>query len=291
MSKVSLIKRDSRRENILESFKLIGKEIKEKIGERIVLIKPNFVSSTIQNAASHIDQIRGILDFLSAFYKDKIIIAEGSAGDTFEGYENFGYFTLQKEYPFEIEFVDLNKDDFENIPISKGESVRVSKTILNPSYFIISAAKLKTHDTVVATLSIKNIAMGGILREDKKKMHQGIKEINHNLLLLAERRMPDLASIDGFYGMEGEGPTYGDMIETKTAIAGLDPLAADRVGIEIMGINPEDVGYLVYCRNEGLGEYNLKKIDILGANLEDCKSEKKLKLHSTIKRQLLWKNE
>ena len=289
MSKIALTKGNFRRKNVFESLRLIEKEIKDKIGEKKILIKPNFVSPSIQKAATHIDHMRGILDFLSQFYKEKIIIAEGSAGDTFEGYENFGYFELKEEYPFEIEFLDLNKDDSEEVLISNQTSVKVSKTILSLSYFIISAAKLKTHDAVIATLSLKNLLMGMVLKEDKMSVHQGIKEINRNLFLLAEKRMPDLASIDGFYGMEGEGPSHGDLIETKTAIAGLDPLAADRIGLEIMGIDPEDIGYLIYCQEGNLGEYNLDKIDIVGAKLNNCKPERKFRPHSGWEKMLSWK--
>lgn len=289
MSKVALIKGDSRRKNIFESLKLLEKEIKTKISRKVVLIKPNFVSVNIQKAATEVDQVRGILDFLAQFYQGKIIIAEGAGGDTFEGFKNFGYFELKKEYGFKIEFLDLNKDDFEEVLISNEEKIRFSKTILDPSFFIISAAKLKTHDTVVATLSLKNVAMGAVLGRDKGKVHQGIKEINHNLYLLAKKRRPDLASIDGFYGMEGEGPVIGDMVKCKVAIASSDPLAADRVGIEIMGIDPEDVGYLSYCHMGKLGEYDLEKIEIVGAAIEDCK--RRFKLHSKIKEILLWKEE
>ncbi len=289
MSKVALIRGDSRRKNVFQSLKLIEKEIREKLEGRKALIKPNFVSSSVQKAATHIDQIRGILDFLSEVYEGKIIIAEGSSENTFEGFRNFGYLKLRDEYQLPMEFIDLNKDDFEMISISKSESVRVSETVLDPSFFIISAAKLKTHNTVVATLSVKNLAMGMVFLEDKGKIHQGLKEMNHNLLLFAKKRMPDLASIDGFYGMEGEGPIDGNMLRCEVAIASTDSLAADRVGLEIMGIDPEDVGYLVYCGRKNLGEYDLGKINVIGAELEECKSKKRFRLSSTIKEQLLWK--
>lgn len=291
MSKVGLVKGDSRRKNVFGSLKLIEEEIKEKIGEKQILLKPNFVSPILQKASTHIDHMRGVLDFLSNFYKGKITIAEGSAGDTFTGYENFGFFKLKNEYPSPMEFIDLNKDDFQEVEISQGEVVRVSKTILDSSYFIISMAKPKTHDSVVATLSIKNIAMAGVVGRDKVKMHQGPKDTNDNMLYLAKKRMPDLASIDGFYGMEGEGPIYGNPVELRVAIASLDALAADRVGLEIMGISPEDVGYLIFCAKENLGEYDLNKIEIIGEKLENCKSKRKFHPHSSIERQLLWKKE
>jgi uncharacterized protein (DUF362 family) len=288
MSKVSLVKGEQRRKNVLNSLLNIEEETRKAIGEKQVLIKPNFVSSSLQKAATHIDQVRGILDFLSRFYKGKITIAEGSANDTFEGYENFGFLKLKEEYPFKIDFLDLNRDDYSEVEILKGEKVKVSRLALSSDLFIVSVAKIKTHDTVIATLSIKNLLMGMVIKEDKAKVHQGIKEINRNLLLLARQRMPDLASIDGYYSMEGSGPTQGDLVKTRVALAGLDPLAADRVALEIMGIDPEDVGYLVYCAKSNLGKYNLGDIELVGERLESCKT-RKFKLHSSIERQLTWK--
>jgi uncharacterized protein (DUF362 family) len=288
-SKVSLVKGDSRREIIYRSLKLLENEIKEKIKGKRVLIKPNFVSTKVLKAVTHPDQIRGILDFLSEFYKEKIIIAEGACGDTFSAFQNFGYFKLKEEYP-QIEFFDLNKDEFKEVLISKGERVRVSKTILDPDLFIISSTRIKTHDTVIATLSLKNLVVGMILEEsDKAKIHQGIKEINYNLLLLAKERVPDLASLDGFESMEGEGPVVGDMVKTKVAIASLDFLSADRIALEIMGIDPNDIGYLLYCHKEGLGNYDINEIEIVGDRLKECVFKRKFKMHSRFSEMLLWK--
>jgi len=71
------------------------------------------------------------------------------------------------------------------------------------------------------------------------------------------------------------------------AIASTDFLAADRVGLEVMGIRFEDVGYLQYCAQAGLGEGNLKKIELLGSSLDECRQ--KFALHPSFKRQLTWK--
>ena len=131
--------------------------------------------------------------------------------------------------------------------------------------------------------------MGAVLAEDKARVHQGIKKINRNIYLLVKKRRPDLASLDGFYCMEGRGPVMGERVKLEVAIASLDALAADRVGLAIMRINPEDIGYLYYCHQGGLGEYNLEKIEFLGARLENCLSKKKFKLHPRIKEMLLWK--
>ncbi len=287
MAKVSMVKGADRRENIRRSLDLIANEIIEAIGNRQVIIKPNFVSTSIELAATHADHIRGILDFLGKFYKRKVIVAEAAAGNTLDGYENFDYLRLLDEY--DLELVDLNRGPFETAAIedSAGRpiNVKVSRMLLSPDSYRISAAKLKTHDTVVVTLSIKNMAMGSVLMPDKVKIHQGIKQTNLNIAKLAGLVRPDLAVIDGLEGMEGNGPCRGDPINVGVAISSSDPMAADRVACEVVGVDFSRVGYLNFCKE--LGEHYMEGIEIVGAPLREC--IKPFKLHSTVEDQYKWK--
>ena len=47
-------------------------------------------------------------------------------------------------------------------------------------------------------------------------------------------------------------------VPSRVAIASTDYVAADRVGIEVMGIDPEWVGYLGFCAQAGLGQNDLE---------------------------------
>ena len=70
-----------------------------------LFIKPNFTSVTRQLAATHIDTIRAVLDFiLNKELKPKeIIVGEGSGtGNTSAGFKNFNYHALKKEYNVEL---------------------------------------------------------------------------------------------------------------------------------------------------------------------------------------------
>jgi uncharacterized protein (DUF362 family) len=86
--------------------------------------------------------------------------------------------------------------------------------------------------------------------------------------------------------MEGDGPGSGTPVASRLAIASTDFIAADRVGVEAMGIDPSYVGYLVYSGEVGLGNYDLNKIKVQGAGLDAVR--KKYRLHTTIERQLQW---
>jgi uncharacterized protein (DUF362 family) len=86
--------------------------------------------------------------------------------------------------------------------------------------------------------------------------------------------------------MEGNGPGNGTPVESHVAIASTDFIAADRVALELMGINPEWVGYLSYCGQAGLGQYDLTKINVVGATVASV--AKNYQLHPDIERELQW---
>jgi uncharacterized protein (DUF362 family) len=158
--------------------------------------------------------------------------------------------------------------------------------LLDRNNYLISAAKLKTHDTVVVTLSIKNIVMGSIYTGDKVMVHQGYKYTNLNLAEMAGRVWPDLAVIDGLVGMEGNGPEHGTAIDAGIAVSSIDPLAADRIACEIMEVDFNKVGYLYYCSEKGSGESDLENIDVRGQDLSEC--IRPFRLHSMVEEQYKW---
>lgn len=65
-----------------------------------------------------------------------------------------------------------------------------------------------------------------------------------------------------------------------------DWLAADRVAVELMGIDFAKIGYLNYCAEAGLGEGDLQKIEIVGEPL--ARHVKTYQLAPNIEHQLTW---
>jgi uncharacterized protein (DUF362 family) len=126
---------------------------------------------------------------------------------------------------------------------------------------------------------------------DKRKYHTGIRQTHYNMLLTAQKLRPywGVALLDGYEGMEGNGPSSGTPVASRIAIASTDYIAADRVGVECMGINPAWPGYLNYCGQLGLGNYDISKIDVIGAKIADV--QKKYRMHADIERELQWMGE
>ncbi len=283
-SKVSIVKGNDRREIVFQTLKNIESEVLASIGnKKKILVKPNFVSTTRALAASHADEIRGILDFFKPHFKGEIIVGESapSRNGTFEGFQTFGYVPLEKEYG--IKLVDLNKEpwvyryvfgkDHNPIPI------RIISTFLDRDTYIISAAKMKTHDRAVTTLSLKNVLIGAPLndgkRNDKGLTHQGYnftpKETLHfNMFHLAQEIWPDLSVIDGFEAMEGNGPIGGTPVDAKVALASLDSLALDTLTTKIMGFDPSKVPCLTAMAEAGMGQGDMAKVQVVGTPLDQC---------------------
>jgi uncharacterized protein (DUF362 family) len=303
-SVVSLISGDNRRKNICESLSAIEEQILPMLQrKKCVVIKPNIVSPQRQLASTHVDTLHGILDFLAPRFKGPVVIAESSAGYSTEGYDNFGYHQVIPEHkPLEVSLVDLNEEGkYETHTILDGDlhavPVRLAARLLDPEAFIICSAMLKTHNTVVATLSIKNMALGAPLHSprnesnrwnDKRLYHGGVRQTHVDIMMTAQRLQPCWGAtvIDGYEGMEGNGPTQGSLVPSRIAISSTDYVAADRVGIEAMGIDPSWVGYLQFCGQAGLGQSDLAKIEVRGAKLADV--TRKYKLHDDIQRELHW---
>lgn len=301
---VSVVQGNNRRKAIYEALVAIEDQIANKLRrKKCVVIKPNNVSTVNQLAATHPDALRGILDFLAPRFKGPVVIAESSAGNTFEGYENFGYNRVAAEHRSQkVALVDLNEEGkYEVLPVLDGDlhvaPVRLAARLLDPDAFIICAAVLKTHNVVVATLSVKNMTLGAPLRSgpkeakrwnDKRVYHGGVRQTHYDILLTAQKMQPFWGAtvIDGFEGMEGNGPASGTPVPSRMAIASADYIAADRIGVEAMGINPAWVGYLNYCGQCGIGQYDLANIGIRGAGLEAVR--RKYQLHRDIERQLQW---
>ena len=348
-AKVALVQRSGRYENVVAALERIAGRADVDpdpqrgvgttsaasgalAGVRSVLVKPNFVSVDHQLAATHVDAVRAVLDFVRARYQGPVVVAEGAAlAPTQEGFHNYGYEPLAREYG--VELVDLNTD--ETVPVQVYDrrlrplTVRLARTVVEADYRI-SVGPPKTHDVVLVTLSIKNMVMGslvnpqsvnrgngtpGLVRRiaglvpkrlwwsrlaewgkgafvgrvagsSKMAMHQGFPVINLNLALVAPYVWPHLAVIDGWEGMEGEGPGAGEPVAWRVALAAADPLALDTLVTHLMGFDPGNVGYLCYCGSLGLGVGNLEHIETVGNVAPGAL--RAFRPHPMYRRQLTW---
>ena len=301
---VALVRGDNRRKIVHDALEAVDDQIRPALRrKKSVVIKPNNVSTVNPLAATNADTLHGILDYLEPRFKGPVVIAESSAGETMEGFENFRYDRVAADRRAQkVSLVDLNREArYETMPLVDfdihPQPVRLAARLFDPDAFIICAAILKTHNTVVATLSVKNMVLGAPLHyapretprwNDKRRYHTGLRQTHYNMFLTAQKMRPFWGAtvIDGFEGMEGNGPASGTPVASRVAIASTDYVAADRVGVAAMGINPNWIGYLNFCGQFGLGQFDLDKIEVRGEKIAAVES--KYQMHKDIERELLW---
>jgi uncharacterized protein (DUF362 family) len=307
-AKVSLIKGDNRRKNVYDSLVAIDDQIRPALKTRkYVIIKPNGLDPSRQLISTQADTVHGILDYLAPRFKGPVVIAECGGIKARQATDELGWSKVFAEHkPFDIKLEVPNEDenryelmygmdyDMHLIPI------RLGARFLDPDAFLISSAVMKTHNMVVATMSIKNVVLGAPLPpppgekrpwgdSEKRKFHVGIRAGNYNMYLGVQRMMHNwgVGIVDGFEGMEGNGPVSGTPVPHRIALASTDFLAVDRVGLECMGIDASWPGYLNYAYQGGLGQYDLAKIEVVGAKIAEV--QRKYRLHADVDRMLEWR--
>lgn len=284
---VALVKGADRKTNMYDALKLIEEDVRKSIGDKQVVIKPNFTRVKQQDwlASTHVDSVHAILEFLKPFYKKKVIIAEGAGGaEPIEiPLENFGYYKLQEDY--DVEFYNLSKDKFSTVNLLDIDiqpmPISTSNLLLDPNSYVISAAVMKTHNLAVVTLGLKNVVLAAPMnfgegknergKLHKKPMIENPRYFNYNMFLMSQYVYPDLTVIDGYVGMEGKGPLFGDPIDVGVAIASTDTVAADRIGTDVMGHDFNNVGHLVHCANANMGVGDITRINLLGDSIASCR--------------------
>ena len=307
-SKVALIKGENRRKNIYDALVAIDDQIRPVLKTRkYVFVKLNGVEAAGRMLGStQPDALRGILDYLAPRFKGPVVVGDSGDVPAKQAVSQYGWdkaFADFKSLNLKFEIPNEDQDhyglmygidyDLHVIPI------RLGARFVDPDAFVISAAILKTHNMVVATMAVKNVVMGAPLAaalgntnyadSEKRKFHVGIRSGNYNMFLAAQRMISNwgIGIVDGFEGMEGSGPAQGPPVEHRIALASTDFLAVDRVGLECMGIDASWPGYLNYAYQVGLGQYDLTKIDVVGAKIADVK--KKYRLHADVDRMLEWR--
>ncbi|MFQ5434290.1 MAG: hypothetical protein ACE5FD_05385, partial [Anaerolineae bacterium] len=73
-------------------------------------------------------------------------------------------------------------------------------------------------------------------------------------------------------GMEGDGPLHGTVIQSGVIVMGDQLTAVDATAARIMGVNPENIDYLMYSLNFG-GTINDGRIQQLGENIADVQQD------------------
>lgn len=281
MSKLAIVKGNDRLENIGNVLGLMNNEIDHSInakGSKSLFIKINAIDTHFPLAVTRPETLETVIRF---FYDkfERIIVGDNSF--VFKKYMDSNIYSyLPKEYE-KIELTDLTNYGSKEIEFQQLSGKVITGTIstLPKEMYSISISLPKTHDTFVYTGCAKN-GMGCVLT---KRPYVHALELNQrlfiktvvksnkfnkiNLVNVIDASYPDLSILDGFLGMEGNGPMFGTEVPLGLAMCSRDSVALDTVMSQLTGLGY--VPYLPLCEEKGLGTMKITEIEILKDGFDD----------------------
>jgi uncharacterized protein (DUF362 family) len=224
------------------------------VGYDKVLIKVNFIVDKTWDTGATTDPIvvEAIIKKLEALpVKVYVVESDATITNADKAFEATGMKDMCSRNG--VEWLNLRhvKDKVE-LAVPNGaalKSITVPRLVTESA--VISAAKLKTHADTGVTLGMKN--MFGLL-PDKFKGKYHLKGMSKVVVDINTVLRPALTVIDGFVGMEGQGPVDGTPVQMNLIIAGTDVVATDATACRVMGINPYEIKHIRKAFEKGLGK-------------------------------------
>jgi uncharacterized protein (DUF362 family) len=232
----------------------------------LIGIKPNLVVAQPADwgATTSPHLVRGVIEYLCSNGFERLVILESSwVGDsTKKAFQVCGYEELADE--FNLPLVDLKEDDYQEIAV-QGMNIKVCRKVLEVDY-LINMPVLKAHCQTGITCALKNLK-GCIPDEEKRRFHRS--DLHYSIACLSKIIPSNLVIVDGIIGdlTHEEG---GNPVLMGRVIAGRNPLFCDIYAAELLGYAPEQIKYIKYAAELGLGPLKLTADQVveLNCNLE-----------------------
>ena len=151
---------------------------------------------------------------------------------------------------------------YQQIDIPKGKRLtdaKVHELILESDVFI-NVPILKNHGGATVTIGMKNL-MGIIW--DRGYWHRN--DLHQCIADFATLRQPDLTIVDAYRVMKRNGPrgvSVEDVVTMKSQIISPDIVAADAAATKLFGLDPNNIDYITYAEQMGVGTMDLTKLKI-----------------------------
>ena len=226
---------------------LAASNLKELVKPQMkVSIKPNLVlaKAASSGATTHPEIVEGIIRYLKELGIRDIEIIESSwiGDDTRRAYRVCGYEDLRKKYG--VPLFDLKEDELVVI-----DGMEICRKAVETD-FLINVPVLKAHCQTSLTCCMKNLK-GCISDREKRRFHtQGL---HRPIAALNKAIKTHFSVIDGICGdlsfEEGGSPVERNMI-----LVGSDPLFLDSYCAQLIGYQSDEIDYLTYGDQLGIGE-------------------------------------
>lgn len=258
-----------------------------------VLVKPNLLMSKSPDCGitTHPEVVRAVIRILKEI-NCKIVVGDGPSV--------WGRYIENVDEVYEITGIKKVCQD-EQVRLINFDKRRMRDKFpltveLDECDHLISLPKFKTHEFTLITGAIKNLfgLVSGTYKTELHKNYFVPAEFAKILVDIYQEAKPSLTIIDGILAMEGDGPATGGITrQLDLLLAGSDCVALDTVMAKIMGITQQEVLTTKEAALRNLGEAVLKRIEIVGEDMDKLNirpfilpknSEKKTNLPPIIKK-------
>ena len=261
-AKMAIIHGTDRKVMVDQGIKALGgMESFIKKGDR-VLIKVNaaFATPATLGATTHPEVLAAVADLCFQAGAAQVLVTDNPINDPASCFEISGLAAAARDSkakiiaPSPALFSPLSLPGgklIENWPVLAGVFPGVTKVIV--------ASPVKDHHRAGASMTLKNYY--GFLGGRRNVFHQ---DINGIITELSRMLKPTLCVLDGTVSMMTNGPTGGSLADLKTTgtlVVSTDPVAADAVGVELLGRTLADVPYIQMAGQAGAGQADYKKLN------------------------------
>jgi uncharacterized protein (DUF362 family) len=245
---------------------------------RTVVLKPNVFAPRPAPTTTDPRVVVAVGELAREAGAGRVVVAEGrsistaryrpSHNTTRGCFEAAGMLRAVENAGFEI--VYLEEDEFVEVEVPGGQVLRrahVPRTIVEADVFI-NLPVMKIHSLTLVTLAVKNLH--GIVSDYDKLYQHCYRDLAlaWKLTDLLRIRRPHLNVLDALVGQEGDHAADGSPVEMGLVLASPDAVALDAVAGAVMGFGPEEIETTRIAGEEGLGEADLEKIEVVGESIQ-----------------------
>lgn len=250
---------------VVECVDAIGASSIIKPGDK-VLIKPNMLQGKSPDEAitTHPSVVEAVVNMV----KDAgaIPMIGDSPGGPARGMESFWDVTgfLDVSERTNAKLVNFEKTgSYERT--RNNIDYRIAKKVIDAD-LVINLPKIKTHGLTIFTCAVKNMygVVPGLIKTEYHKNAPNPTKFAEYVVDIYAISKPQLNIVDGIIGMDGTGPSAGNPKKLGIILASIDGVAVDVVLCDMLGKDPMKIPTNRIATEQGLGEGDLTKIEIIG---------------------------
>jgi uncharacterized protein (DUF362 family) len=235
-------------------------------GSRVVL-KPNigWDRTPEQGADTHPEVVAALTRLALDAGARKVVVLDHTCNDARRCYARSGIEAAAKAAGAEVLHLPEGRGTEMNVG---GEIVRawpVHREVIEAD-LLINVPAAKHHSLTRASLGMKNWL--GAIDGRRNQLHQ---EIDRASVDLAAFFKPGLTLLDATRLLLRNGPQGGDAADvaaTRIVMAGIDPVAIEAFGAQLLKLGPGDLPHIAMAEARGLGHANLARADLTEIDLQ-----------------------